>query len=199
MTDSKHVMLVGDGAEKFAMQQGIDTVSQDYFYTEDRWKSLQRAKEREAENEQSYHGESLEDKFGTVGAAALDKDGNLAAGTSTGGMTNKKYGRVGDSPIIGAGTYADNETCAVSGTGWGEYFIRLGVAFDIAKMMEYRGLPLKTAADEVVKEKLVKLGGHGGVIAIDKNGNIAMPFTTAGMFRAYHLEGEEPVVKMYKE
>ena len=140
-----------------------------------------------------------QNKFGTVGAVALDKDGNLAAGTSTGGMTYKKYGRVGDVPIIGAGTYANNETCAVSATGWGEYFIRLGVAKDISSLMEYRAMPIQKAADLVIHTKLQNLGGDGGIIAIDKFGNMAISFNSEGMYRAY-INGEgKPVVEIYKD
>ncbi|MEO6655662.1 MAG: isoaspartyl peptidase/L-asparaginase, partial [Pyrinomonadaceae bacterium] len=138
-------------------------------------------------------------KFGTVGAVALDRNGNLAAGTSTGGMTNKKYGRVGDAPIIGAGTYANNETCAVSATGWGEYFIRLGVARDISALMEYRTMTVQSAADLVIKQKLQKLGGDGGVIAMDKFGNMAISFNSEGMYRAYIGSDGKPVVEIYKD
>jgi len=204
MEKSKHVMLIGDGAEKFAKENNVNFVEQEYFLTPARVEALKKLKEREAENKEKHgaynYSSNWEDtKYGTVGVAALDKNGNLAAGTSTGGMMNKKFGRVGDSPIIGAGTYADNNTCAVSGTGTGEYFIRLNVAKDISALMEYKGMSLKDAADEVVLKKLGRLGGDGGIIAIDKNGNIAWPFNTDGMFRGCYLEGQEPVVKMYKE
>ncbi len=191
MEKSPHVMMVGDGAEEFGRQFNITMVDTGYFITKERWDQylkLKKAQEEKADAE----------KHGTVGCVALDKNGNLAAGTSTGGMMMKKFGRVGDSPIIGAGTYANNNTCAVSGTGWGEFFIRLGVARDISSLMEYKNMSLKDAADEVIMKKLPALGGDGGIIAIDKNGNIAMPFNTDGMFRAYHLNGEEPIVKMYK-
>ena len=154
---------------------------------------------KEASKKEKVESEKGDDKHGTVGCVALDKDGNLAAGTSTGGMMMKKFGRVGDSPIIGAGTYADNKTCAVSATGWGEFFIRLGVTRDISALMEYKNMSLKDAADEVIMKKLPALGGDGGVIAIDKDGNIAMPFNTAGMYRGYYLNGGNPVVKIYKE
>jgi len=143
--------------------------------------------------------EAQDQKHGTVGCVALDKTGNLAAGTSTGGMMMKKFGRVGDAPIIGAGTYANNNTCAVSATGHGEYFIRLGVARDISSLMEYKNYSLRQAADEVINVKLTKLGGTGGVIAIDKNGNVTMPFNTEGMYRGYYINGGEPVVKIYKD
>ncbi len=207
MEKSPHVLLVGDGAEQFAKEHGVKLIDSKYFFTKERWDALQKIKEKsknEKKNktgsiQKSFYSEPLDEMFGTVGVAALDKNGNLAAGTSTGGMTNKLYGRVGDSPIIGAGTYANNKTCAVSGTGWGEFFIRLNAAKDISDLMEYKGMSLKDAADEVIMKKLPALGGNGGVIAIDKDGNIAMPFNTEGMYRAYHLEGSEPVIKFYKE
>ncbi len=187
MEESHHVMFAREGAEAFGEQHGIETVPEDYFFTERRWRTLQRIREREAAS----------DNGGTVGAAALDKNGNLAAGTSTGGRSNKRFGRIGDSPVIGAGTYANNNTCAVSATGYGEYFIRLAVSFDISALMEYKGMALQEAADRVVMEKLPELGGHGGIIAIDRYGNIAMPFTTAGMHRGYVLDDGEIVVKLY--
>lgn len=171
MTKSAHVMLTGTGASEFAKEQGIEIVSPEYFYTEKRYEDLQESLKRE--------------KLGTVGCVALDKTGNLAAGTSTGGMTNKKYNRIGDAPIIGAGTYANNATCAISATGHGEYFIRWTVAHDISALMEYKGLSLKEASDLVVMDKLVKAGGTGGVICVDKAGNISMPFNSKGMFRGY--------------
>ena len=170
MEESEHVLLGGKGAESFAIAQNIDTVNPSYFYTEKSANSLKRRIKNE--------------KHGTVGCVALDINGNLAAGTSTGGMTNKKWGRIGDSPIIGAGTYANNKTCAVSCTGWGEFYIRGVVAHDISAMMEYGGLSLKEAAQKVVHEKLTQLGGTGGIIAIDQKGNIAMEFNTKGMYRA---------------
>ncbi|MFN2412714.1 MAG: isoaspartyl peptidase/L-asparaginase family protein [Pyrinomonadaceae bacterium] len=206
MEKSPHVMMVGNGAEKFAAEQKIELVDPKYFWTQERWDSLQRIlreeKEKAAEvkskiQNRSFAGEPY-NKFGTVGAVALDKDGNLAAGTSTGGMTNKRYGRVGDAPIIGAGTYASNATCAVSATGWGEYFIRLSVARDIAALMEYRALPIQQAADIVIKQKLQKLGGDGGIIAVDKYGNIGISFNSEGMYRAYIDGSGRPVVEIYK-
>jgi beta-aspartyl-peptidase (threonine type) len=203
MEKSKHVMLAGEGAEKFALENNVPMVEPEYFIIPSRLESLKKIKAREEAEKQgkkiSYIPGWEETKRGTVGVAALDKNGNLAAGTSTGGMMNKKFGRVGDSPIIGAGTYADNNTCAVSCTGSGEYFIRLSVARDIAALMEYKGMSLKDAADEVVMKKLGKLGGDGGIIAIDRNGNIAWPFNTDGMFRGYYLQGQSPVVKMYPD
>lgn len=192
MEKSPHVMMIGNGAEEFGSQFGIETVDSSYFITEERWKQFLKIK-----NEQLNKLEK--EKRGTVGCVALDKEGNLAAGTSTGGMMMKKYGRVGDSPIIGAGTYANNETCAVSATGWGEYFIRLGIARDISALMEYKNLSLNDAADQVIMKKLTKLGGDGGIVAIDKKGNIAMPFNTQGMFRGYKLNNEPTVIKLFKE
>ncbi|HJQ68976.1 MAG TPA: isoaspartyl peptidase/L-asparaginase [Blastocatellia bacterium] len=198
MEKSPHVMMVGEGAETFARQNGVEWVDPKYFYTEERWKQLQEAKRKEKQPKTSSLTTD-DKKFGTVGAVALDQNGNLAAGTSTGGMTNKKFGRVGDAPIIGAGTYANNATCAVSATGHGEYFIRSVVAHDIAALMEYRGLSLKEAADIVVMKKLVKLGGEGGVIAIDKDGNHAMPFNSPGMYRGFIDSDGKAVVEIYKE
>ena len=185
MTNSEHVMLSGKGASQFAKEQGLEIVPPSYFYTEKRFNDLQKTLKRE--------------KMGTVGCCALDKNGNLAAGTSTGGMTNKKYNRIGDAPIIGAGTYANNNTCAVSATGHGEYFIRWTVAHDISALVEYKGLTLNEAAELVVNDKLVKAGGSGGVICIDKTGNISMPFNSEGMFRAYaNADGKEGVF-IYKD
>jgi beta-aspartyl-peptidase (threonine type) len=207
MERSEHVMMVGDGAEKFAREQGMSLVDPKYFFTEKRWKALQEVKRQEAEARKAGKprahvttlSESDDYKFGTVGAVAVDRAGNLAAATSTGGMTNKRYGRVGDSPIVGAGTYANNRTCAVSATGHGEYFIRSVVAYDISALMEYKGLSLAKAADEVVMDKLVKLGGEGGVIAIDREGNIAMPFNSPGMFRGWIDEEGRVQTAIYKE
>jgi len=203
MEKSKHVMLIGDGAEKFAKENNVPFVEQEYFLTPARSEALKRIKAREEAEKKGKQVTSVsyweDTKRGTVGVAAFDKNGNLAAGTSTGGMMNKKFGRVGDAPIIGAGTYANNNTCAISATGTGEYFIRLGVARDISALMEYKGMSLKDAADEVIMKKLQALGGDGGIIAIDKNGNVAWPFNTDGMFRGYFLQGGTPVVKMYKD
>jgi beta-aspartyl-peptidase (threonine type) len=192
MEQSPHVMMVGEGAEAFARQHGVELVDPSYFRTEERWQQLQRAKEREKQ-----HRTEAQEKRGTVGAVALDSRGNIAAATSTGGTTNKKFGRVGDAPIIGAGTYANNATCGVSATGTGEYFIRSVVAHDISALMEYKGLSLKQAAETVI-EKVGKLGGDGGVIALDRNGNIAMPFNTSGMYRAYIDRDGKPVVLIYQ-
>ncbi len=210
MEKSPHVMMIGEGAEKFAKEQNMDFVPESYFFTQRRWDSLQKIIKQEKENEKNKKSSSFEgvpgslrelpsNKFGTVGAVALDKDGNLAAGTSTGGMTYKKYGRVGDVPVIGAGTYADNSTCAVSATGWGEFFIRLGVARDISALMEYRALPIQQAVDLVIQQKLQKAGGDGGVIAIDKFGNIGISFNSEGMYRAYIDKDGKAVVEIYKD
>jgi len=192
MDKSPHVMMIGEGAEEFAKENNMEMVENNYFITPERWRQYQKMKEAQDKKQK-------EEKHGTVGCVALDKNGNLAAGTSTGGMMMKKFGRVGDSPIIGAGTFADNNTCAVSGTGYGEYFIRLGVARDISDLMAYKNLSLSEAANEVIMKKLPQLGGDGGIIAIDKNGNIAMPFNTDGMYRGYLLNGEKPIIKIYKE
>lgn len=204
MEKSRHVMMVGEGAEAFAKEQGIELVPQSYFYTESRWKALQREKaEEEKKNkapqkQERQHAQYHAHEYGTVGAVALDSGGNIAAGTSTGGMTNKKWGRVGDSPIIGAGTYANNATCGVSATGDGEYFIRLGVARDLSALMEYKGLSLQEAADAVI-EKVGKLGGGGGLVALDKGGQIAMAFNTAGMYRGRIGADGQPFVQIYKD
>ncbi|MEP2936419.1 MAG: isoaspartyl peptidase/L-asparaginase [Gilvibacter sp.] len=204
MDKSDHVMLSGKGAEVFAQSQGFELVDPSYFYTKRRFESLQRIKDRE--KTQLDHDEKVsfvdpfikDSKFGTVGCAALDKNGNLAAGTSTGGMTNKRWNRIGDAPIIGAGTYANNATCAVSSTGWGEFFIRAMVAHDISALMEYKGLSLQEAASEVIQKKVPALGGDGGIVAIDNKGNIAMEFNTAGMYRAHMNAQGELVIGIYK-
>lgn len=205
MTDSPHVMLSGKGAEQFASEQGIEMVDPSYFYTENRFQSLKRIKNLEKtqldhDGKTASIGPYIKDsKFGTVGAAALDKHGNLAAGTSTGGMTNKKWNRIGDAPIIGAGTYANNATCAVSSTGWGEFFIRAVVAHDISALMEYKGLSLKEAAEEVIQKKVPALGGDGGIIAIDKDGNMVAEYNTAGMYRASMNAKGELTIGIFKE
>ncbi len=190
MEKSPHVMMIGGGAEEFAKQNDLEMVENEYFITKERWESYQKALKREEEKKKI-------EKHGTVGAVALDKSGNIAAGTSTGGMMMKKFGRVGDAPIIGAGTYANNNTCGVSATGHGEYFIRIGVAKDISSLMEYKGMKLEDASEAVIK-KVGNLGGTGGVIALDKNGNVAMPFNTEGMYRGYYMSGGKPVVLMYE-
>ena len=184
MEETWHVMLAGDGADNFAKEQGLEIVNNDYFYTERRWKALQKAQDSE--------------KHGTVGCVALDRNYNLAAGTSTGGLTNKRWGRIGDTPIVGAGNYANNQTCGVSGTGQGEYFIRGNMAFDVSALMNYSSLSVEKAARQVI-DKLSERGGRGGLIAMDNNGNIAMPFNTEGMYRGYYLNGSEPVIKIYND
>jgi len=181
MEKSPHVMLAGDGAEAFAQSIGIELVDPKYFYTQERWQQLQDA--LKAEQAQAVDPGKAP-HHGTVGAVALDQAGHLAAGTSTGGMTNKRWGRIGDSPVIGAGTYA-NTKCAVSATGWGEFYIRANAAHDICARVEYKGEPVAQAADDVVLGIVPKLGGDGGVIALDAAGNIAMPFNTEGMYRGW--------------
>ena len=198
MEKSPHVMFIGQGAETFAKEQSLELVSPDYFSTEKSLNSLKKLKERE--NSTAFLSTKENDwKFGTVGCVALDKNGNLAAGTSTGGMTNKRWGRVGDVPIIGAGTYANNATCGISATGWGEFFIRNVAAHDISAMMEYKGLTLEEAAKEEIQNKIPKLGGDGGIVSIDKYGNIVMEFNTSGMFRASMDENGELFVGMFKD
>lgn len=186
MDRSKHVMLVGDGAEQFAREWGIALVDPSYFRTEKRWQQLQKARKAEAGDRQAQAALDLETAkhFGTVGALALDRDGHLAACTSTGGMTNKRYGRVGDAPIIGAGTYA-NTQCAVSGTGWGEFYIRAVAVYDICARMKYAGQSLQQAAEAVIDQQIPKAGGDGGAIALDAQGNAAFPFNTEGMYRGW--------------
>jgi L-asparaginase / beta-aspartyl-peptidase len=200
MEKSEHVMMVGRGAELFATQMGLEIVDPSYFWTERRWKALQ--KELQKDKPQAVLDFAPLDepkKFGTVGAVALDVHGNLAAGTSTGGMTNKQYGRVGDAPIIGAGTYADNESCAVSATGHGEFFIRWTVAYDIAALMKYRGLSVQAAGDEVIHKKLAPVKGEGGVIILDRHGNFATPFNSEGMYRGHIGTDGVAHVGIYKE
>lgn len=206
MTDSEHVMLSGEGASAFAKEKGLEIVEPSYFYTERRFKALERIRDREKseldhndKQAQFYESDIKNAKFGTVGCVALDKDGNISAGTSTGGMTNKRWGRIGDAPIIGSGTYANNKTCGVSSTGWGEYFIRSQVAYDISAQMEYANKSLKEATTDVIQNKLTKLGGTGGVVALDKNGNMSFEFNTAGMYRASMDDKGNLVVKIYKE
>jgi len=206
MTDSEHVMLSGSGASAFAKEKGLEMVDPSYFYTERRFKSLQRIKNsiktelnKDDKKAAFYDSDIKNAKFGTVGCVALDKNGNIAAGTSTGGMTNKRWGRIGDAPIIGSGTYANNKTCGVSSTGWGEYFIRSQVAYDISAQMEYKNRSLKEATKDVIQNKLTKLGGTGGVVALDKNGNMSFEFNTAGMYRASMNDAGQLVVKIYKE
>jgi beta-aspartyl-peptidase (threonine type) len=203
MDKTPHVMLMGEGAEEFAKSQGMALVPQSYFFTQFRWDELQKA----LKEEKGKAGEAQHDYpggghgYGTVGAVALDKDGDIAAGTSTGGLTNKYYGRVGDSPIIGAGTYANTKTCGVSGTGTGEFFIRLDLAKTISDLMLYKGMSVQQAADQLVLHDLVDLGGAdtGGAIAMDHDGNIRMPFNTEGMYRGYIDTQGKQVVAIYKD
>ena len=196
MEQSPHVMLSGKGADAFAASLGLDTVPNNYFITERRKNALKRVQEREASEVSFYDPFIRDSKFGTVGCVALDKAGNLAAGTSTGGMTNKKWDRIGDAPIIGAGTYANNNSCGVSATGWGEFFIRSVVAHDIAALVEYKGVDIKTAANTVL-QKVADLGGDGGVIVLDRKGNVAMEFNTEGMYRAHMDAQGNLTIKIY--
>lgn len=195
--ETEHVLLSGKGAEDFARKIGLEQMSQDYFYDQlrhDQWKKLQGS-----ESFALDHDVDPDRKFGTVGAVALDSHGNIAAATSTGGMTNKRYGRVGDSPLIGAGTYAHNKTCAVSCTGSGEFFIRGVVAYEVSALMEFKGMSLQEACDEVIHKRLLEIDGDGGLIAIDAQGNHALVFNTAGMYRGYVREDEAIVTEIYKD
>jgi beta-aspartyl-peptidase (threonine type) len=193
MENSKHVLLSGAGAEEFAQERGITLVDSSYFATPERLEALKRSQNKTALL-------SWEDKkFGTVGCVALDKDGNIVAGTSTGGMTNKRWNRIGDVPIIGAGTYANNATCGVSSTGWGEYFIRLAVAHDISAQMMYKGASLQEASEDVILNKLENLGGDGGIIAVDKDGNISKVFNSTGMFRASIDNNGQKQIDIFKD
>lgn len=200
MEKSEHVLLTGNGAMDFAKKVNAPFENEEYFFVQLRYDQLQQAKQSNSmildhTEDKIEHGEK---KFGTVGCVALDLQGNLAAGTSTGGMTNKKFGRVGDSSIIGAGTYANNHTCAISCTGHGELFIRSVVAYDISCLMEYKNLSLKEACDIVVMDKLVKIGGEGGLIALDAKGNIVLPFNSEGMYRASKKQNEDIFIGIYK-
>ena len=181
---SEHVFLSGTGAENFAVDNGLETVTNSYFITENQLKQIKKIKEN---------------KYGTVGCVALDKSGNITAGTSTGGMMNKKWNRIGDVPVIGAGTYANNKTCGISATGWGEYFIRNVVAYDISAMMEYQNKTMEEAAKISIFEKVGKMGATGGVIGIDKNGKVMMEFNSPGMYRGYKTENSDYIIKMFKE
>ncbi|MDU6684683.1 MAG: beta-aspartyl-peptidase [Enterobacteriaceae bacterium] len=200
MERSPHVLLVGEGAEKFAFAEGMEPVSPDLFSTPERYAQLLAARAA-GQTSLDHGGAPLDEtkKMGTVGAVALDKQGNLAAATSTGGMTNKLPGRVGDSPLPGAGCYANNASVAVSCTGTGEVFIRALAAYDIAALMDYGGLSLHEACEAVVMEKLPALGGSGGLIAVDREGNIALPFNSEGMYRAWGYAGDAPSVGIYRE
>ena len=196
MEKTEHVILAGEGAMAFAKSIGYQIENPEYFFDEWRYEQWQAIKG--SAHFQLDHSKK-ESKYGTVGAVACDRGGHLAAATSTGGMTNKKWGRIGDSPIIGAGTYANNLTCAVSCTGSGEYFIRGVVAYDVSCLMEYKGLGLLAAANEVINKRIIKLGGDGGLIAVDMLGNIALPFNTDGMYRAYRKSSGECGISIYKE
>ena len=207
MEKSEHVMMVGAGAEKFAKESGVEIVDPKYFWTKERWDALQEIKKQDSIKAKLGQSdkksiklgiENRDHKFGTVGAVALDLNGNLAAATSTGGMTNKKYGRVGDAPLIGIGTYA-NKNVGISCTGWGEFFIRSVVAYDVAALVEYKGLTLKDAAELVIMKKVPALGGDGGLIALDKNGYVSMPFNTAGMYRGTVTKDGRIEVFIYKD
>lgn len=197
MEKSDHVFLAGEGAMRFANDQGFTLEDKTYFHDELRHKQWLAIKD--SDRFQLDHSDKKDSKFGTVGAVALDYDGNIAAATSTGGMTNKKWGRVGDSPMIGAGNYANNTTCAVSCTGSGEFFIRGVVAYDVSCLMEYKGMTLQEAADEVIQKRVLSIGGDGGLIAIDAQGNIAMPFNTEGMYRAKKNSLGTNEISIYKE
>ena len=197
MDRSPHVFLTGRGAEQFAIENHLDTVSPAWFFTQERWDALQQVLAQE-KNKTGAAWQYPDIKYGTVGCVAMDKNGHLAAGTSTGGMTNKRWNRLGDSPIIGAGTYASDDACAVSCTGYGEYFIRYVVAHDVWALMAYKGLSVGEATDLVINKKLLEKGGDGGLIAVDKAGNIAMPFNSEGMYRGYARPGERKI-SIYKE
>ena len=196
-------MLSGSGADTFAKEQGLEIVDPEYFYTERRINDLKRVKQKTALKESLLSSDEKKyfqnQRYGTVGCVALDLNGNLSAGTSTGGMTNKKWNRIGDAPIIGAGTYANNLTCAISATGWGEFFIRSVVAHDISALMEYKNMSIQEAAYEVIHNKVARLGGNGGVIGIDRFGNPMMEMNTPGMYRA-HMDADGNLnIKIYKD
>jgi L-asparaginase / beta-aspartyl-peptidase len=208
MERSPHVMLAGPGAERFGEDLGVEMVSPEYFHTESRWRSLERAREAERARQPTGDASSHDDgdlwsassrKMGTVGAVALDRAGNIAAGTSTGGMTNKRWGRVGDVPIIGAGTYADNACGGISATGHGEYFIRSVVSYDICAITLYQNVPLRDAADHVVMNKLVEFGGEGGVVGLDRWGNPTMAFNSSGMYRGYMSGDGQVTTAIYRD
>ncbi|MBL7718467.1 MAG: isoaspartyl peptidase/L-asparaginase [Flavipsychrobacter sp.] len=204
MDKSPHVLMAGKGAELFAEKQGCTIMPASYFRTEEQYNTIMDIRRAEQKEQEQKHGslrqpENPDFKYGTVGAVALDKYGNLAAGTSTGGMTNKSFGRIGDSPIIGAGTYANNNTCAISCTGWGEYFIRLVMAKSISDRIELAHMSLDDAANEMMMKRLPELGGDGGMIGLDRKGNIVNYFNTPGMFRAYIKWNGESAIEMYRK
>ena len=196
MEASKHVLLSGAGADEFGADQNLEMVEPDHFQTMSKLRTLQRVKASEAEDSQIEQRPDW--KYGTVGAVALDKNGHIAAGTSTGGMTNKRWGRIGDSPVIGAGTYASDATAGVSCTGHGEFYIRYAVAYDVIAKMKYQGVSLESAAKSIIHDELKSVGGAGGLIALDKNGNVAMEFNTSGMFRGF-VRPNEKVVAIYAD
>ena len=201
MNDSPHVMLSSAGADRFAKEQGLALAPPDYFVTERRIDALKRVQSEKASKQASLDKKTAfyeQQRMGTVGCVALDQAGNIAAGTSTGGMTNKKWNRIGDAPIIGAGTYANNASCGISATGWGEFFIRSVVAHDIAALVEYKGLSIAEAARIVIHEKVSKLGGDGGIVGLDRFGNVAMEMNTEGMYRAHMNAQGEQTIKIYK-
>ncbi len=197
MEKSDHVFLAGEGAMRFAKQNGYKLENPDYFYDAHRYEQWQNIKD--SDKFELDHSMKKEGKFGTVGAVACDKEGNIAAATSTGGMTNKKWGRIGDSPMIGVGNYANNKTCAVSCTGSGEFFIRGVVAYDVSCLMEYKGMTLEEATQEVINKRVLELGGDGGLIAVDAKGNIAMTFNTEGMYRACKTSEGRKEIGIYKD
>jgi beta-aspartyl-peptidase (threonine type) len=203
MTESNHVFLSGKGANDFAIKRGLKLEPDDYFFSQfryDQWKEIRDSDTYSLDHTHQDLNELMKDKkFGTVGAVAVDVHGNIAAATSTGGMTNKKFGRIGDSPVIGAGTYANNKTCGISCTGHGELFIRSVAAYDVSALMEYKGLSLQEAMDEVVHKKLVAIKGEGGMIGVDAHGNTAMVFNTAGMYRAMMNQNGDKTIGIYKE
>jgi len=194
---SEHVFLAGEGALEFAKQENLEIADEAYFYNELRhqqWLSI-----KDSDHFQLDHTKKTDSKFGTVGAVACDRHGNIAAATSTGGMTNKKFGRIGDSPMLGAGNYANNKTCAVSCTGSGEYFIRAVVAYDVSCLMEFKSMSLEEASQEVIQNRLKDINGDGGLIAVDAHGNISMPFNTEGMYRACKSSSGREEIAIYKE
>ncbi|MET0243490.1 MAG: isoaspartyl peptidase/L-asparaginase [Flavitalea sp.] len=203
MRNSNHVFLSGKGANDFAIKQGVKLEPDEYFFSQfryDQWKSIRDSDNYSLDHTHQQLEELMKDKkFGTVGAVACDKDGNIAAATSTGGMTNKKYGRIGDSPVIGAGTYANNTTCAISCTGHGEMFIRSVAAYDVSALMQYKGSSLEDAMQEVVNTKLVKIRGEGGMIGVDNQGNASMVFNSAGMYRAMRSSDDTMEIALYKK
>jgi len=202
MRNTEHIILSGQGAEEFAVKQGLEFEPDEYFFSQfryDQWQAIRHLENVALDHSKQNIENSLQDKkFGTVGAVACDANGNIAAATSTGGMTNKNYGRIGDSPLIGCGTYANNKTCAISCTGHGELFIKALAAYDVSCLMEYRNMSLEEAMNKVVNEKLVELGGEGGMIGVDAHGNVAMPFNSEGMYRGVKTSEGFQQVAIYK-